>query len=99
MKKLYLLILFCVFNICFPQIILSETETSGRTVEDPNVIIFAPGFSFRSDNSKTFITGSAGLTFATIMMYFMACTPRPLTKSKVRKLFESIRLLPKPVTA
>lgn len=51
------------------------------------------------DNSKTFITGSAGLTFATIMMYFMACTPRPLTKSKVRKLFESIRLLPKPVTA
>ena len=55
MKKLYFLLYSSFSVLGFSQTILNQSESTSRTVQDPNVVILAPGFYAASTVSNTFV--------------------------------------------
>ena len=55
MKKINFLIAFAISSIGFSQTILNQSETSSRTVQDPQTVIMLPGFHATSTTVNPFI--------------------------------------------
>ncbi len=55
MKKLYSLFLSLTVLSVYSQIILNQSESSARTVQDPNVVVLAQGFHATSSVSNPFV--------------------------------------------
>ena len=55
MKKLYTLAYLFASACGFCQTILNQSETSARTVQDPNLVLLAPGFHAASSVSNPFV--------------------------------------------
>ena len=55
MKKLYFLLYTSFSVLGFSQTILTQQENSTRTVQDPNVVVLAPGFHATSAVSNPFV--------------------------------------------
>ena len=55
MKKINFLIAFAISSIGFSQTILNQSETSSRTVQDPQTVIMLPGFHASSATASPFI--------------------------------------------
>ena len=55
MKKLYFLLYTSFSVLGFSQTILTQQESGTRTVQDPNVIVLAPGFRATSSVSNPFV--------------------------------------------
>jgi hypothetical protein len=58
----YSLLLFGLSLVVKGQTILSQTETTARTVQDPRTVILSPGFSAKGTASNTFIARIGTLT-------------------------------------
>ncbi len=54
MKNFYTFILSTFSILGFSQTILNQSETASRSVQDPNVVILAPGFNAKSSISNPF---------------------------------------------
>lgn len=55
MKKINFLIAFAISSIGFSQTILNQSETSSRTVQDPQTVIMLPGFHASSATASPFV--------------------------------------------
>ena len=55
MKKFYFLLYSTISVLGFSQTILNQSETTTRTVQDPNVVVLAPGFHATSSVSNPFV--------------------------------------------
>ena len=55
MKKLYFLLYSTISVLGFSQTILNQSETTTRTVQDPNVVVLAQGFHATSSVSNPFV--------------------------------------------
>ncbi|WP_417430975.1 polymorphic toxin type 23 domain-containing protein [Halpernia sp.] len=55
MKKIYFLVASALSLLCNAQTILNQTETTTRTVQDPQAVILTPGFRAVSTTSNPFI--------------------------------------------
>lgn len=55
MKKLYFILYTSFSALGFSQTILTQQESTTRTVQDPNVVVLAPGFHATSTVSNPFI--------------------------------------------
>lgn len=55
MKRLYSLLFIFIYLLGYSQTILTQQETSSRTVEDPHIVILGQGFRATSSISNPFI--------------------------------------------
>ncbi len=55
MRKIYFLLYSALSVFTSAQTILNQTESSSRTVQDPNVVVLAPGFHAASSVSNPFV--------------------------------------------
>ncbi len=54
MKKIYFFFSSLISFLTFSQTILNQAETGARTVQDPNIVVLAPGFRAASSSSGAF---------------------------------------------